>query len=272
MRKILSKTSMAKRDTRVNWSDTGRGGFAAQGPLMSGATDYVFLHGPTLMDMDNTTGVSNSRQNQNQRTNATCYIRGFKENIHWETNDGTAWKWRRVVFMMKGTYYLLNPGSALSGSVDAQPYAYAEVNGLGFTRLWRNLAQTATQQNRTFVEALLFKGSQGYDWTDQFTAAIDTDRVTLMYDKTRTVQSGNTSGIIRKYQMWHGVNANLRYADDEIGSSEQGGVAFASVYASPKNYGIGDMLIYDFIRSNESATTSSQLVMSSTSTLYWHEK
>lgn len=237
---------------------------------MQGATDYFYLHGPTMMDMTDENNNPNFRQKINQRTNCTCYIRGFAENIHWETNDGSAWKWRRIVFQMKGTYYLLNPGAALSGSVDAQPYAYAEVAGLGFTRLWRNMAPQV--QNRAFVEALVFKGSVGYDYTDVFTATIDTDRVTLMYDKTRVVQSGNNLGVIRKFKLWHPMNRNIRYSDDELGNSMSGGIAFSSVYASPKNYGSGDLLVLDIIRSNDSATTSSQLNMQSTSTLYWHEK
>lgn len=224
-----------------------------------------------MMDMNDPASNPNFRQNLNQRTNSTCYIRGFKESIHVETNDGSAWKWRRIVFSMKGTYYLLNPGTAQAGVIDAQPYAYAEVTNLGFTRLWRNLATQAS--NRDYVDQLLFKGGKAFDWTDAFTAAIDTDRIQLMYDKTRIIQSGNANGIIRKYNMWHSMNKNIRYSDDEQGNTSGGGTAFSSVYASPKpNYGAGDMLIYDFFRANESSTASSQIQLSSTSTLYWHEK
>ena len=47
------------------------------------------------------------------------------------------------------------------------------------------------------------KSAGNIDWQDPTTAKVDTRRVTLHYDKTVTINSGNSNGVFRTFKRWH---------------------------------------------------------------------
>lgn len=238
---------------------------------MAGLKDFIFLHSPTMMDMTDNVGNQNNRQNLSQRTSINCYIRGISENLHMETNSSTTWKWRRIVFTCQGTYGVLFP-QIVSGAVDGQPYVYGETATQGFVRMWRNYAELIT--NKNFLTSFLFRGAEALDWTDIWTARVDTRRVKVLYDSRRVIQSQSATGVVKSYKLWHQCNKNLKYADDEQGTIEAGGPGFlGSPYSviSPSGT-MGDLMIYDYFRPAEIATSSDSLTLSSTSEFYWHER
>lgn len=134
-------------------------------------------------------------------------------------------------------------------------------------RLYFNLTVNAANQTLAGIHAILFRGAVNQDWVDPQTAQVDTTRVDLISDKRMTIRSGNASGTVKDVTMWHPYNHNLVYDDDEAGAGE------TSMYLSVQDKrGNGDMLIYDLFTAGTGGTSSDVLQLTSTSTLYWHEK
>lgn len=206
-------------------------------------------------------GIPGTITEEATRTAKTCFIRGLKENVRIETNDGSSWQWRRIVFRIKGTRFL-DAGAENMPDRDL----YARNGSDGYARLVTDWFGTSAAST---VNAILFKGTEGDDW--QFTgileAHVDTARVTLMYDKTLRISSGNQSGVSRTYRRWHYVNKNLVYNDDEAGATE-----VYSHLSTEGKAGCGDVYVMDIIAPNKFAATTSEITFTPQSTLYWHEK
>lgn len=199
------------------------------------------------------------------RTSSTCYMRGLSENLRVQTSSGQPWFHRRICFTHKGDNPFLTTTAADTATVQSTA-PYIETSN-GMQRLWLNASvnnQPNTQNERNGV---IFKGAQGVDWTDFITAPIDTSRITLKFDKTWTIRSGNASGTVTERKLWHGMNKNLVYDDDESGALE------ATRYVSVESKaGMGDYYVYDIIQPGLGATSSDLIAITSSSTLYWHEK
>lgn len=134
-------------------------------------------------------------------------------------------------------------------------------------RLWFNIDVNNTPNLRNQVDAIIFKGAKGVDWNDIIVAPVDTRRITLKYDKTRILRSSNANGTVREAKMWHPMNSNLVYDDDESGDLE------ASSYSSVESKaGMGDYYVLDLISAGTGGGTSDALLIQGNSTLYWHEK
>lgn len=120
---------------------------------------------------------------------------------------------------------------------------------------------------RDALIGLIFKGNAGVDWANYFSAPIDTTLVTLKYDKTTSIASGNTNGVQRVYRRWHPMNKNLVYADEEIGDLDipAGGSTRAKK-------GMGDYYVIDMFVSAQPQSDASALGFAPEATLYWHEK
>jgi len=98
-------------------------------------------------------------------------------------------------------------------------------------------------------------------------AKTDQSRVSVKYDVTRTIASGNDRGIVRKYKLYHPMNKNLVYNDDEVG-----GRTTSSNYSVDSKLGMGDFWVVDLIRSRYGAASSDVMIFSPQATLYWHER
>lgn len=271
---ILNKSSRKKRNGMLTWSNSSASGAlatVAQNPLTiagsaSGDTIGLVHFRPTAMDLD-TSSNPNSVVNIPSRTASICYMRGFAENIRVETSSGNPWFHRRVCICSRSPLFLTLSTSDTAG-VDR---AYAAAGAIETSNGWQRLASNVITDTMTTTTSqwlsLLFKGAQGVDWDDYVTAPVDTNRVDLKFDKTWIYKSGNQQGILKEKKLWHPMNKNLYFDDDESGDHEEG-----RTYSVSDKRGMGDYHIFDFFSQGSTGSTSDRLKIRFTSTMYWHEK
>jgi len=96
---------------------------------------------------------------------------------------------------------------------------------------------------------------------------VDTRRVDLKFDKVYRISSGNANGVFRERKLWHPMNKNLVYDDDESGAGENGGT-----FSVNDKRGMGDYFIVDIFQPGTGATATDYLQVTSATSLYWHEK
>jgi len=262
-KRILNLTSKKKRDTMLQVTNIDAGtvvpGQLRHGrSILSGQLTYMIPFIPTMRPGITANGGGGDPINDSTRTSSRCFMRGFKEVIGIRTDTGGPWKWRRVCFRLKGDVFY---GSSTSTALLS--YRETGATGSGMTRV----ATTWTQSTALFdqIARVIFKGTRNYDWDDEFLAPLDSNRVSIEYDKTTTIQAGNESGVMRTYNRWHGMNKNLYYDDDELGSGTE-----LRGYSTEGIKGMGDYYVIDFFKSN--GVSTDQLSLSYNSTLYWHEK
>nr|QVW56503.1 MAG: capsid protein [Gemycircularvirus] len=262
-KRILNVTSKKKRNGMLSWSNTTASGgsqITAQGPAyVNGSTGGLFLFCPTAMDLtvNNTPNLFIDASN---RTSTTCYMRGLSEHIRIQTSSPIPWFWRRICFTVKGFPFLR------SASPTNPEDSYVETNN-GMERLWLNIGINNSTVYYNSITALLFKGVSQKDWTDPLIAPLDTSRVTVKYDKTWTIKSGNAAGAVTERKHWFPMNHNLVYDDDESGTTTD--TSFRSVSSKA---GMGDYYVLDFFSSGTGGGVSDLIRIDSNATLYWHEK
>lgn len=114
---------------------------------------------------------------------------------------------------------------------------------------------------------IIWEGRQGVDWNNFGVAKVDSKRLNVVYDKTVTINSGNQSGAIRDFRIWHPINKTLIYDDEEAGGDET-----LSAWSVTDKRGCGDMFVMDIIFPTIAVTQNSYLRFNPQATLYWHEK
>lgn len=260
-RRILNVTSTKKKDNMCNYSNTTaasvRGGttYTSNAAILNGGETYIF---PWVASARSAIDVANNPGDpieQSMRTSSTCYLKGLKERVQVQTSTGMPWQWRRICFTMKGDYLT---------KTDASGYRWSLVTSAGHVRVVNNFAGTTT--GSTIVD-LIFDGANGTDWISPFTAKLDNDVITVKYDRTRIIQSGNSNGVMRNYTMWHNLDHNIVYNDEESGDSE-----VVNRYSVWGKQGMGDYYIMDIISAGTGSSTSDNLSFQPEATLYWHEK
>jgi hypothetical protein len=117
------------------------------------------------------------------------------------------------------------------------------------------------------VNAYVFKGDSIKDWSSAINAQTDPLRVTVKYDKTRTLRSGNDAGTFRTYKLWHRMRKNLVYDEDEVGDQ-----VTSTALSVESKAGMGDYYIMDIFQPLLGSTNQDQLAIRSETQLYWHEK
>ncbi|UDN67469.1 capsid protein [robinz virus RP_386] len=266
-RRILNTTSRKKRDTMVTWSTTTATGTTrpiALGPLvlngqgadsadLGGAYVIPFCATARATVSANGTFPGGTITDQATRTAQTCFMRGLKETVRIRTNDGESWRWRRIGFTAK-------LGAQLTQSFDGVAVNTLVTAG-GYVRPLNYFLDPAV------LTSTLFRGTRTVDWIDPMTAKVDTNRVTLKYDKTRVIQAGNESGVDRVYPVWHAMNKNIVYNDDENGGTEN-----YNSFSTQGRAGMGDYFIIDIFQSAVSAPPTSRLTFEPQASLYWHER
>lgn len=198
---------------------------------------------------------------QATRTASSCYMVGLSEKIEIQCNTGMPWQWRRICFTMKGPPLVAtNPtaGSAVGTS---------QITSNGIVRLMNQVPGNPGQNPMYALMVTLFRGDVNSDWNDPMTAPTDNSRVTIKYDKTTTLASGNEDGFIRRYSRWHPMRKTLVYDDDESGGGE-----IANARSVPGKAGMGDYYVLDFFRARQGSATTDQLTVRPEATLYWHER
>lgn len=264
-RGILNTTSHKKRNGMLSWSNTTTSGtFKNLSPgaaYIVGSSPALFVWSPTMMNLDSTSLMRNPAS----RTSHTCYMRGLSEHVRIQTSNGVPWFHRRICFTMKGN-------NAFNTSVASDPnptepnYAYVDTSN-GIERLLRNQFVNNIPFTVTAQYSILFKGVQNVDWDDPLIAPVDTSRVSLKFDKTWKLQSGNERGVVRERKLWHPMNKNLTYDDDENGETEVG-----SYFSTTSKEGMGDYYVVDYITAGVGGTSTDYMYFNCNSTMYWHEK
>lgn len=262
-RRILNITTKKKQDNMVvttniqAGSATGATDYTNQPAILSGGFTYIMPWICTARNLTKGSGTDlGAPVDDATRTAHTCYMRGLKERIQLQSNSGAAWQWRRICFTMKGDDLY---------DFTANNFTWWRATAAaGVVRSIQNIAGLSGGQ--VLIEKL-FKGQQSVDWSSYFTAKIDNSRVSLKYDKTRIFQSGNANGFMRNVQMWHPMNSNLRYEEDESGDDYTG-----NAYSVDSKIGMGDFYVIDIISCGTGATTSDRMSFDPEATLYWHEK
>lgn len=267
-KRILNATSVKKRDTVLPYSNTtgAQTTYAAGGQIILGNTSGVeatFVYCPTARPLSTA-----ARQSEASRTATTCYQVGYSESVEIQVADGMPWQWRRICFTAKGLpSIVVSPDSTYGGSNGGGGTGGTATNNWTYYSGNRTINQLPPGASRSAMYSILFRGTQSSDWIDPMVAPVDTARVTLKYDKVRTIASGNEDGVIRKYKSWMRMGKNQVYDDDESGSS------MTNVpYSVLSKAGQGDYFVIDIFRARTGATTSNQLIFAPQGTMYWHEK
>jgi len=258
---ILNLTSKKKHDRMLLYSNVtaanpvGSGTYTNSPAILTGDRVYFFPWIATARDgaqrMNAGQPVEAGPIDYAARTATTCFMRGLKERISIQTNDGLPWLWRRLCFAVKDRTM---PTTTTTFST----HAYVSS---GVPRIINQPVVGSA------FDRLIWKGQFGTDWINFMTAEVDTSRVDLRYDKTMNLSSGNEQGMIREFNRWHPMNKNLTYDDDEIGNDVD--TSFLSTTAKS---GMGDFWVVDIFEPRVGGTTASQLRFRPEATLYWHER
>lgn len=220
----------------------------------------ITLFCPTAMDL--ASAGSHTVGLESRRTATTCFMRGFSEHVRVQTSSGLPWFWRRICFTLKNSFTV-----SVGSDTPTNTYRpYVETSN-GLERLWLNQTINAMPQTIAYQQNVLFKGVAGVDWNDIIVAPIDTRRITLKSDVTRTIKSGNSAGTVREYKLWHPMNKNIIYDDDEDGVTED-----TTYYSTTSKQGMGDYFIYDIFLPGLGSSATDIINVSANSTLYWHER
>lgn len=262
-RQVLNTTSRKKRNGMLSWSNTNNTAASQSvglGDAYVNSGGGFFVWCATGQTLDTNSIIPN----QASRTATTCYMRGLSEHLRIQTSSGIPWLHRRICFTLKG----INAFNTLSaGDTPTQKYVPIADTTNGIERLWFNEQINAMSVTLGDQWGILFKGANGRDWNNLILAPVDTSRVSLKFDKTYTISSGNTNGVFRERKLWHPMNKNLVYDDDESADA-----VIPSNYSVDSKAGMGDYYIVDIIQPGTGATTNDYCVVSANSTLYWHEK
>lgn len=249
-RRILNITTKKKQDTMVPVvpSTPMATSVVASNRTINGTNPEVMVWIATARDKALS---GEDQQAESRRTAQTCYMRGLKERVTLVTNSGASWKWRRICFTAKGLGSLETDAVL---SVETSSSWARLLNVVSATTLWLELSR------------IMFKGTAGTDYLSTLDAKVDTQRITVKYDKTVTLNSGNASGKIATFNLWHPMNKNLVYADRELAESD-----VSVSRSSTGKAGMGDYYVVDFFACAES-TSVNTLTFAPNTTLYWHEK
>lgn len=268
-KRILNISSTKKRNGMQTITTSGAQGTPitpAYGPaFINGADGGYFLFCATAQNLYTGT-TANPVSAEAARTNRTTYMRGFSEHIRIQTSSGIPWFHRRICFTTKNALF--------QGQIGTTPTpvntiaVYYDDASRGQERWMQNQTNNNAAQTVAGWNGLIFKGSEGVDWSDRIIAPIDTARIDLKMDKTWTIVSGNANGTVKERKLWHKMNKNLVYNDDEVGENESD----TSYFSVEDKRGMGDYYVLDIIQAGTGATTTDLMRFDCNSTLYWHEK
>jgi len=199
------------------------------------------------------------------RTATSCYMVGLAEHIKLQTSSPVPWYHRRICFTFKDVDFI----NQQTGDVPTVAYQTSfDGTSQGVQRLMFNSTPGNGLGNTISAnDGIIFKGTQNVDWNDVILAPVDNARVTVKFDKTWILRSGNQNGNVYERKLYHPMNKTLVYDDDE------NGVAMTnSAYSVGSKPGMGDYYVYDIYAPGLQGQASDQLVVYANSTLYWHEK
>lgn len=266
-KRILDVTTVKKRDTMLSWTNittttdtaTYATGYAAlKGSYAQTDEIYCLAWCPTARDLTNFAGNLNPRSIPSARTSSEPYMVGLAETINLQTTSAGPWQWRRICFTAKGNV----PGLGSSTN-----FSLATETSIGVVRVVNRVPGNRNTGQQYDLFEVLFKGQNGSDWNDPLSARTDNSRVTIKYDRIRTIASGNQSGVMRTYKHYHPMRKTLVYGDDERGDS-----MLTGTFSTTAKAGMGDYYVIDLFKPAQGATATEVLSFNPAATLYWHEK
>lgn len=264
-KKILNITSRKKQDNMISLVQEpfGTPSVTPAPVVMTGDESYQFLWIASARD-NVIAGTEPGVFQASQRTATTCFMRGLAERWDITTGSPAPWLHRRIVFSFTGPeiYTVTTPTNGVGA-------LFAELS-TGYTRDFPNLfgvVDPRTVQVQSQANDIIFKGTQGRDWTDLFQAKVDTNRVTLISDKVTRYTSGNDRGVFRTQKFWTPINKNLIYDDDENGNS-----TVNSPFSVSHGPTCGDIYVMDLFSAGLGSTSSDEMRINVQATLYWHER
>lgn len=204
--------------------------------------------------------IVSSNATDSARSTLTPYMVGLRENIEIQINSGTPWQWRRICFRTKRNM------TAALGAADSGDF-YTPLSDGSARRTVAQLSGNRNAGQQYALFELIFQGQNSSDWVDPMVAKTDSVRLTVVYDKVRTISSGNEQGVIRKFKKWHPMHKTLVYNGDEIS-----GNVLSGDFSTQDPPGMGDYYVLDLFRARYGAAASNVLTFSPQATLYWHEK
>lgn len=258
-KKLLNVTSTKKKDNMlcatniVPGSNDGSPNYFDQPAVLYGGRNYIIPWICTARTAEAGSPL------QASRTKTEVYWRGVKERIQIQTNNGTPWQWRRIGFCSKRPDLRNSQNPTFS-------WARQTAANNGWDRIVNDIVLLNSGLANSLLD-LMFDGTQGVDWNDYFTAKLDKEQISVYYDRTFTFNPGNDNGVMKNFSLWHSMNKNMQYDDDENG----GGMNY-SPYSTTAKRGMGDYYIVDIIESGMSGDTDDRLTFHPQATAYWHEK
>lgn len=259
---ILNTTSRKKRNGMLSFTSTATsGGGLNLAPYLGAAyvnasTNGMFLWNATAQSLDAQSVIPN----QASRTATTCYMRGLSEHLRVSTNSGIPWFHRRICFTTKSPFQ----NTDTSGTLVRPTYLESSA---GVQRLWFNATNNANSSDVNEIYGRVFRGQNGLDWNDALIAPTDPTRISVKFDRTWVYKSGNQVGTHKERKVYHAMNKNIVYDDDESGDAEL--QSYNSTQAKP---GMGNYFVMDIIQALQGGTSSDILRIDSNATLYWHER
>lgn len=273
-KRLLNVTSRKKRDNMMAVSYLSPFGSSAAGGVVVNASDRFWVFGWIATARTNyvnrTLTSRGSIFDTPTRTSSNPYMVGLREKIRIETSTGRPFVWRRVCFTFKGTglIYDQDPGTAFP---NVQSFWFHDGGVAGMMRSLTRLKGGTFPPTETNIydqlKFALFRGTDGTDWDNPVTAPTNNQRIKIMYDRTRTIRSGNEEGNMTVARLWHPMRKTLTFDDLETGGEE-----FASFLSTPGRYGMGDYYVIDIFDTGVGGSGDDQLSFVPESTLYWHEK
>nr|QJB18683.1 MAG: capsid protein [Genomoviridae sp.]QXN75676.1 MAG: capsid protein [Genomoviridae sp.] len=253
-RRILNVAAIKKHDNMLPFVRSPDGDLSI-GPIQVG-TGFTSLFMPSARKLGHDAAGESTRERQ------LTYSVGYKERVEVNILGGGVWKWRRLVFTYKG--------DALYGGDPTwnQPFhnKATDPEGCDMVRL---IAQPTTDQ-RQEIRRIIWDGTEGLDWSSEFTAKPDTSRITPLYDRIFTFNPRNESGYSRSFRFWHRTGKNLIYDEDEQGGAPHAPGSFVSVAGKP---GMGDLYVYDIVYlAVPAAGGNASMQWTPEGTYYWHER
>jgi len=194
------------------------------------------------------------------RNTTETFSVGYRERVQLDVTGGGTLMWRRIVFMLKGADLRTAMDSGHIGNIPNQ--LYWELTEGGCNRVIGPLDPAGNSQDE--LTSYVFRGQENVDWSNFFTAPLDTHRVTVKSDRVRTIRPGNDTGASRSYKLWYPIRRNLIYEDD-MESDVVGDQPFSTAGLR----GIGDMYVLDIMGFTAGTGTYK---FTPEGSYYWHER
>lgn len=198
-------------------------------------TVSIFVFCPTAREYINSDDPAD-------RSRTTVYWKGYGERGQLLTDTRAPWRWRRIVFEVKG---LRIPESFV-------------ITSNGNRRVAAPYADTGTL-------ALLFEGFIGTDQYGLMDAKPSRDRVKIRSDITRVLRGGNDGNHFHQYRHYFPFEQNFTYDEEESGADKT-----SSPWCTYANKGMGNVYILDMF--NCVGTGTNSLAFNPNGHCYWHEK